>query len=81
MKKLMKVVMGKAKLSGTESEAELHCMLFAHTALKDNGLISSYISFDTKGHPEFIVSLWKLSELENGTSLPKGQRFAYILAD
>ena len=81
MNQLTKVVIGKAKLKGTESEIELHCMLAAQTALKDNGFISNYISFDTTGNPEYIVSIWKLSKFDDGSNLPKGQRLAYVLTD
>lgn len=79
MSELKKVIVAKAKLNGNETDNELHAMLISHTALESNGFIRNYISCNTKGEPEYIVSLWSISKFDTGV-LPKGQRYAYIIA-
>lgn len=81
MNKLVKVIVAKAKLIGNESDDVICAMLASHHALRDNGFIRNSVTCDTNGKPEYIVSIWQQSKMddENRTTLPKGQRFAYIL--
>jgi|9_EtaG_2_1085328.scaffolds.fasta_scaffold23273_5 hypothetical protein len=75
---MKKVVICKEKLKGNESLLSIKCMLSAHQALRENGLISSRVNLSISGEPESIETMFELSEFDNG-KLQKGQRYAYIL--
>ncbi|MGR5367026.1 hypothetical protein [Photobacterium damselae] len=81
MNELIKVIIAKAKLDGTESEDTICSMLASHHALRSNGFIRNAVTCDSDGKPEYITSIWQQSESEKNTSqkLPRGQRYAYIL--
>ncbi|WP_305845418.1 hypothetical protein [Photobacterium leiognathi] len=71
--------METAKLNGDETENEIHARLMAHRDSQWDGFIRNHVSFDTNGKPEYIVSFWDITEFDTGV-LPKGQRYAYIIA-
>lgn len=81
MSEFVRVVIGKAKLRGDESQAEISATLASQHALRGNGFIRNTITCDRNGKPEYICSMWRLSPHESGNAkdLLKGQRFAFIL--
>ena len=79
MYKIIKVVVAKAKLSGDESVDTIQSMLAAHHTLRNNGFIRNTVTCSANGLPEYIVSMWEISDSFPDTSLPTGLKLAYIL--
>ncbi|MCG9576638.1 hypothetical protein L1D14_10355 [Vibrio tubiashii] len=78
---LVKVLKTVSKLNGTEDEAHLMACGASHMMMRENGLLTSTITFDRQGNPDSIETLWVISPIIPKTEseeLPKGQRVAYI---
>lgn len=75
---LVKVVQTKAVLKSPYTSANhVSAALAAHAVVP--GHLYSHVVCNINGEPEYLLGYFKCSELDEATTtLPKGQRYAYI---